>query len=212
MLDALREDGQPVEAGCPYLRAIPADWTPLPTVGPLFRRESREGGSTVAEIIRRLALYQQDEAAEAGIRMSQFLYGTCRHRDVLEIGNIILRGPTDRLRPETLVHLWGMMASAHCHMGDFQRSLAFSEKAIELDDQANCTHKAPWGGADPAIVARDLAEMASRPLGNLDRSLAVSEEGMAIALERGHLFSIVWASVSRVLALTSFGRFLDDAL
>jgi tetratricopeptide (TPR) repeat protein len=105
--------------------------------------------------------------------------------------------------------LWGMMASAHCHMGDFQQSLAFSEKAIELDDQVNCTHKAPWGGADPAIVARDLVEMASRPLGHLDRSLAVSEEGMAIALERGHLFSVVWASVSRVLALTSFGRYAE---
>src|SRR5262249_44836103 len=49
-----------------------------------------------------LALDQHDEAAEAGIRMSQFLYGTCRHRDVLEIGDAILRGQTDRLRPETL--------------------------------------------------------------------------------------------------------------
>jgi tetratricopeptide (TPR) repeat protein len=32
---------------------------------------------------------------------------------------------------------------------------------------------------------------------------------MAVAVERGHLFSIVWASVSRVLALTSFGRYAE---
>jgi tetratricopeptide (TPR) repeat protein len=32
---------------------------------------------------------------------------------------------------------------------------------------------------------------------------------MAIALERGHLFSIVWATVTRVLALTSFGRYAE---
>jgi class 3 adenylate cyclase/tetratricopeptide (TPR) repeat protein len=165
-----------------------------------------------------LALDQQDEAAEAGIRASVFLFGQCRHGDVLEIGRNILQGRTDQLRPETLVHLWVVIGSAHCHMGDFQESLAFSEKAIELDDQVNCTHKAPWAGADPAIVARDLVEMASRPMGHLERALAVSEQGMAIALDRGHLFSIVWASVSRILALMSFGRWTeavacaDDAL
>lgn len=101
------------------------------------------------------------------------------------------------------------MGAAYCHMGDFQQSLPFSEKAIALDDQVNCTHKAPWAGADPAIVGRDLVEMASRPMGHLERSLAASEQGMAIALERRHLFSIVWASVTRVLALTSFGRWAE---
>ena len=156
-----------------------------------------------------LALDQHDEAAEAGIRMSQFLYGSCRHSDVLEIGDNILLGQTDRLRPETLVHLWLMISSAHCHMGDFQQSLAFSQRAIELDDQVNCTHKAPWAGADPAVVARDVVETAARVMGHLDRSMAVAEQGMAIALERGHLFSIVWASVSRILALTSFGCYAE---
>jgi tetratricopeptide (TPR) repeat protein len=156
-----------------------------------------------------LALDQQDEAAEAGIRMANFLFGQCRYGDVLEIGGNILRGPTDRLRPETLVHLWITISSVHCHMGDFQRSLDWSEKAIELDDHVNCTHRAPVSGADPAIVVRDLVEMAARPMGHLERALAVAEQGMAIALERGHLFSIVWASVARVLALTSFGRYAE---
>jgi tetratricopeptide (TPR) repeat protein len=156
-----------------------------------------------------LALDQQDEAAEAAIRMANFLFGQCRYREVLKLGNNILRRGADRLRPETLVHLWVTIGSAHCHMGDFQRSLALSEKAVELDDQVNCTHKAPVSGADPAIVVRDLVEMASRPTGHLEQSLAVSEQGMEIALERGHLFSIVWASVARVLALTSFGRYAE---
>jgi tetratricopeptide (TPR) repeat protein len=156
-----------------------------------------------------LASDQQDEAAEAGIRMSLFLLSSCRHRDVLDVCGNILCAQSDRLRPETLVHLWMMIGGAYCQIGDFQQSLAFSEKAIALDDQVNCTHKAPWAGADPAIVAHDLVEMASRPLGYLDRSLAVSEQAMAIALERGHQFSIVWASVTRILALTSFGRYAE---
>ena len=156
-----------------------------------------------------LGFDRQDEAAEAAIRMANFLFGQCRYREVLELGKDILCGQPDRLRPETLVHLWVTIGSAHCHMGDFQQSLAFSEMAIELDDRVNCTHKAPISGADPAIVVRDLVEMTLRPMGHLERSLAVSEQGMEIALERGHLFSIVWASVARVLALTSFGRYAE---
>src|SRR5262249_42107298 len=156
-----------------------------------------------------LALDQQDEAAEAGIRMANFLFGQCRHGDVLEIGDNILRGQTDRLRPETLVHLRLMISAAHCHMGDFQQSLTLAEKAIELDGQVTCTHTSPWAGADPAIVARDVVETAARVMGHLDRSLAASEQGMAIAFERGPLFSILWASVSRILALTSFGRYAE---
>jgi tetratricopeptide (TPR) repeat protein len=156
-----------------------------------------------------LALDQHDEAAEADIRMATFLFVSCRNRDVLELGdNVRRRGPA-RLRAETLVHFWVQIGSAHCHLGNFEQSLDLLKKAIELDDRINCTHKAPLSGADPAVVARDTAEMALRPLGHLDRSLALSEQGMAISLERGHLFSIVWASVSRVLALTSFGRYAD---
>src|ERR1700733_3921912 len=102
-----------------------------------------------------------------------------------------------------------MIGSASCHIGEFQQSLTVSEKAIELDDEINCTHKAPWAAADPAIFARDYVEMASRMVGNFDRSLSVSEQSMAIALDRGHSFSIVWASVSRVFALRTFGRFAE---
>jgi class 3 adenylate cyclase/tetratricopeptide (TPR) repeat protein len=156
-----------------------------------------------------LARDQQDEAAEAGIRMSTFLFSGCRHNDVMGIGTAISRGQLDRLRPETLVHLWVMIGSASFYLGDFPQSLAFSEKAIDLDDMVNCTHKAPSGGADPAIVGRDYVEMASRVMGDFERSLLVSEQSMAIAMDRGHLFSTVWASVTRVFALCGFGRYVE---
>jgi tetratricopeptide (TPR) repeat protein len=156
-----------------------------------------------------LALGQEDEAAAAGVRMAPFLFGSCRLHDVVEIGNNILRGNPERLRPETLVHVWVMMAGASCHAGEFQQSLAFSERAIELDDDVKCTHKAPWAAADPAIVARDYVEMVSRLAGDFERSLAISAQGMALALDRGHSFSIVWASVSRVSALGAFGRYIE---
>ena len=156
-----------------------------------------------------LAFDQPDEAAEAGIRMAPFLFGSCCLSDIMAIGDNILKGSLDRLRSETLVHVWVMMGGASFHRGDFQQSLAFSERAIELDDRVNCTHKAPWAAADPAIVARDYLEMACRMMGYFDRSLALSEQAMAIALDRGHLFSIVWASECRVCALGSFGRYAE---
>ena len=156
-----------------------------------------------------LAFGQPDEAAEAGIRMAPFLFGSCCNSDIMAIGDNILKGSLDRLRPETLVHVWVMMGGANFHVGEFQQSRAFSERAIELDDRVNCTHRAPWGAADPAIVARDYLEMACRVMGYFDRSLALSEQAMAIALDRGHLFSIVWASVCRVFALGSFGRYVE---
>jgi tetratricopeptide (TPR) repeat protein len=43
-------------------------------------------------------------------------------------------------------------------------------------------------------------------MGHFERSLAISDQSMALALDRGHSFSIVWASVSRVFALGGFGR------
>jgi tetratricopeptide (TPR) repeat protein len=156
-----------------------------------------------------LTLDLHDEAAEAGIRMAPFLFGSCRHRDVVEIGNTILSGDTSRLRPETLVHVWVMMGGAYYHAGTLQESLTCSERAVELDDAVNCTHKAPWAAADPAIVARDYVEMVARLTGDFARSLAVSEQCMAIALDRGHLFSTVWASVSRISALRCFGRYAE---
>jgi tetratricopeptide (TPR) repeat protein len=51
--------------------------------------------------------------------------------------------------------------------------------------------------------------MASHVLGHFDRSFSVSKECMAIALDRGHPFSIVWASVCRVVALAGFGLYAE---
>ncbi len=156
-----------------------------------------------------LALDRPDEAADAAIRTAPFLFGNCRHREAMDIAYTILKEDQDRLRRETLVHVWVMLSGASWHVGEFERSLSYSEKAVALDDEVNCTHKAPWAAADPAIVARDYIEMSARMMGQFERSLAISEQSMVIALDRGHLFSIVWASVSRISALRGFGRYAE---
>jgi hypothetical protein len=54
MLNALEEDGQPIETGCPYLTVVPPKWIPVSDVGPLFRRRGENGGATVAEVVSHL--------------------------------------------------------------------------------------------------------------------------------------------------------------
>lgn len=57
MLATLREEGQPEEAGWPYLAAIPTDptlWVPPPAVGPRFGRAGSPHGLEVNAIVGEL--------------------------------------------------------------------------------------------------------------------------------------------------------------
>jgi hypothetical protein len=59
ILDALREDGQPAEAGWAYLDQLPADltqWQPPAGGAPLFRRAGEAGKDTVEAIVDELEL------------------------------------------------------------------------------------------------------------------------------------------------------------
>lgn len=57
MLSAIREDGQPPEAECPYLYSEPMNvtqWKPPSDVSPIYRRASEYGVASAAAIRRRL--------------------------------------------------------------------------------------------------------------------------------------------------------------
>jgi len=59
MLEALRHDGQPEEAGWPYLARLPADlrtWLPPPTVGATFRRNGHMAAASIAAVLQSLNL------------------------------------------------------------------------------------------------------------------------------------------------------------
>ena len=54
ILEALREDGQPVETDWPYLISLPSDlrtWSPPTEIGPRFRRHGAPRGATFQEVI-----------------------------------------------------------------------------------------------------------------------------------------------------------------
>lgn len=60
-LDALREEGQPIESGWPYLASIPADirlWRPPPAVGALYARNGEHAAAAIDEIIVNLSRQQ----------------------------------------------------------------------------------------------------------------------------------------------------------
>jgi hypothetical protein len=55
MLSAIKQDGQPVEKGWPYLAVLPNDltaWKPPASPGLCFRRAGGQGACSVAEVVR----------------------------------------------------------------------------------------------------------------------------------------------------------------
>jgi hypothetical protein len=93
MLEALRQDGQPHEAGWPYLLTLPADltqWRPPAGVTPLYRRAGESGADTVDAIVAEL---EQDRPVLTLIRLS-------RSFDWIGADSIIDPGPTEQ--PEYL--------------------------------------------------------------------------------------------------------------
>ena len=93
MLEALRQDGQPHEAGWPYLVALPADltqWRPPAGVTPLYRRAGKSGADTVDAIVAEL---EQDRPVLTLIRLS-------RSFDWIGADSIVDPGPTEQ--PEYL--------------------------------------------------------------------------------------------------------------
>lgn len=57
MLSAIKEDGQPIEKGWPYLSAVPnniAAWKPPANAGVCFQRASGPGACSIAEVVRLL--------------------------------------------------------------------------------------------------------------------------------------------------------------
>ena len=74
MLAAVREDGQPHEAGWPYLPKLPADltqWQPPTNVSPLFRRAGEAGADTVDAIVAEL---EQGRPVMTLLRLSSSFY------------------------------------------------------------------------------------------------------------------------------------------
>ena len=57
MTEALREDGQMLESGWPYLSTLPSDlslWRPPANAMPAYRRETASSNGSVAEIVKSL--------------------------------------------------------------------------------------------------------------------------------------------------------------
>jgi len=74
LLEALRADGQPFEAGWPYLNALPNDlskWRPPVDVGDVYRRHSEELAATFNTVWDLLA---SGEPVVIGISLSPAFY------------------------------------------------------------------------------------------------------------------------------------------
>jgi tetratricopeptide (TPR) repeat protein len=166
--------------------------------------EGRQAFERARSAAAKLELHE--EYARAGIGIAPLLFGQCRYREVIDIGQGISTKLLQHLRPQTRVHLWTMLGVANYCIGEFEAALEYETRAAKLDDDVRCTHENSIGGGDPAVVCRSYAGVCYTALGLLEQSVARSEEAWDIANARGHAFSIAWAALARMRSLIPLGR------
>ena len=152
-----------------------------------------------------------EDFARAGIGIAPLLFGQCRYSAAIEILQDLSSKFLNRLRPQTWIHLWTMLGVATYCIGDLKAALDYEMRALELDNEIECTHEHPIGGGDPAIVCRSYAAIIDSAMGSLDRSRIRSEEAWTIAKARGHAFSVAWAGLVRLRSLLPLGRYAECA-
>jgi class 3 adenylate cyclase/tetratricopeptide (TPR) repeat protein len=148
-----------------------------------------------------------EDNANASIGMAPMLFGGCRYRQVLEIGEELSAHYLDRLGPHTRVHLLIMRGIANFGVGEHATAWEQTTTARVLDDKNPAALENPFGGADPAVVARVYATLPGLPLGIVDDSLSLVQEAVAIARNRNHSFSLAWALLSASRLYNVAGRF-----
>ena len=100
---------------------------------------------------------------------------------------------------------------ANVGVGEYKAAWEQTRAACALDDNMPCTHENPFGGADPAIVARGYATLSGLALGYLDQCLSLVHEALEIARKRDHAFTVAWALLIAARIYREAGRF-DEAL
>jgi tetratricopeptide (TPR) repeat protein len=156
-------------------------------------------------------LDQLEDYANASIGVGPLLFGSCRYQQVLKIARELTSEYLERLGPLTRVRLLVTEGIANVGVGEYKAAWEQTRAACALDDNMPCTHENPFGGADPAIVARGYATLSGLALGYLDQCLSLVHEALEIARKRDHAFTVAWAVLIAACTYREVGRF-DEAL
>src|SRR5262249_2097363 len=133
----------------------------------------------------------------------------CRDRQVLKIGDELSSDYLARLGPQTRVRLLLMLGIANFGVGEYKASWEQTRAACALDNETPSTQENPFGGADPAIVARTYAMTSGLTLGCVDDSLSLVREALEIARARKHAFTVAWALLAAARLYRATGRFAE---
>jgi tetratricopeptide (TPR) repeat protein len=100
-----------------------------------------------------------------------------------------------------------MQGIANFGVGEYATAWEQTTTARVLDDQNPAALENPFGGADPAIVARGYASLSGLALGIVGDCLSLVQEAVTIARNRNHSFSLAWALLSASRVYNVAGRF-----
>jgi tetratricopeptide (TPR) repeat protein len=150
-----------------------------------------------------------EDYANASVGMGPLLFGGCYYRQVLKIGDELSSDYLARLGPQTRARLLLMLSIANFGVGEYKAAWDQTRAACALDIETPSTHENPFGGGDPAIVARGYASISGLTLGYVDDSLSLVREALEIARARKHAFTFAWALQAAARIYRATGRFAE---
>lgn len=181
-------------------------------IGNAVMQSEGYGSVSAVEAYRRAltkaaVLDQTEEYAKATSGLAPLLFSSCHYHEVANTIEKLLREKQDRLGPHTRIRLHTMLGVANYGLGNFVTAWDQFEAARVIDLEWPCTSQNPIGGGDPAVVIRNYMCMTGSVLGRIEKSLILTEEGVALARKRADAFSLAWALLGRARALRVAGRY-----
>jgi len=154
-------------------------------------------------------LKRQEEYARASVGMAPMLFAKARYQDALRLfSGVDLTGNSSLDMTVRVLAEATNGVSRFC-LGDLKDAESAFAAALALDEDAQCTHRNPFAGGDPAVSVRSYYSWISFILGFPSRSLRVADDAMQAAERSDHPFSLVWGVLARTRALLRNGLFAE---
>jgi class 3 adenylate cyclase/tetratricopeptide (TPR) repeat protein len=154
-------------------------------------------------------LNQPEEYARASVGIAPMVFAQARYHDALKLCSELDLTGNSSLDMTVRVQIEATNGVCRLCLGDLKDAETAFAAALTLDQEAHCTHRHPFGGADPAVSVRSYYAWISSILGYPSRAMRIADEAMQAAERSDHPFSLVWGVLALTRAQLRNGLFVE---
>jgi len=154
-------------------------------------------------------LNRPEEYARASVGIAPMVFAKAQYHDALKLCSELDLTGNSSLDMTVRVQIEATNGVCRLCLGDLKDAETAFAAALALDEEANCTHRHPFGGADPAVSVRSYYAWISSILGYPHRAMRIADEAMQAAERSDHPFSLVWGVLARTRAQLRNGLFAE---